>query len=317
MAKLAWMLLVVAALETPVRAATPCGDAAAIATARAALDARCACDVPSHGVYVSCAAGEVRDLVGMQQVTRACGNAARRCAARSTCGKPGALTCCRVSRSGNPRCKISTAERCQTSGGCVGNYTSCCDACGPAGCVPTTTTTTTSSTTTTTAAPPVCGNGVIERYEECDGESFCTSNCRIHRDACCQYGTDDTACSVAVPPFILHVYQYQFCGQFGGTFMTGAVQTSTDACPNPPPNAGPTYAGACGAPPPFAAPVTVCCRHNAMDGVGTGCHDDTVADLGALARFYEFCAYSFNTPDTPATTVVGTCGSDGHCVPAH
>src|SRR5262249_29474975 len=62
---------------------------------------------------------------------------------------------------------------------------------------PTTTTiaTTTTTTTTTTTSPSVCGDGVIEGSEECDGDAVCNSSCLIDRYACCQYGSEPSFCS--------------------------------------------------------------------------------------------------------------------------
>src|SRR5207249_7930657 len=63
----------------------------------------------------------------------------------------------------------------------IGTKPSCCDACGPNGCATTTTSTTSTtstttttvaaSTTTTTSTPTttLCGNGMIDPGEACDG----------------------------------------------------------------------------------------------------------------------------------------------------
>jgi hypothetical protein len=81
------------------------GDAAAVAAARAEVEATC-----------------------------------KRCAARSTCGKPGFVTCCRTSAGGVTRCSTKRdAERCVAPAGgsaCVGSVSSCCDACTDGGCAP-------------------------------------------------------------------------------------------------------------------------------------------------------------------------------------
>lgn len=114
--------------------------------------------------------------------------------------------------------------------GCVGQYTSCCDACGQSGCA-TTTTTTTASTTTQRS---VCGNGVIEAGEWCDGEEFCEPNCTIRRFACCELTTPSGgACSATVPAFTLLVDQHGACGVYGGTFRLGRVAASAEPCADP------------------------------------------------------------------------------------
>src|SRR5262245_33481224 len=68
-------------------------DRSDIANARAAVVANCPCDpAVSHSYYVSCAAGHA----GAVLVNKSCAGAAIRCAARSTCGRPGFVTCCRT-----------------------------------------------------------------------------------------------------------------------------------------------------------------------------------------------------------------------------
>src|SRR5262249_31646793 len=59
-----------------------------------------------------------------------CRGAVERCAAKSTCGKPGFVTCCRTSALGKTRCSVKKdAAHCTASHGTVGTCTSCCDAC--------------------------------------------------------------------------------------------------------------------------------------------------------------------------------------------
>jgi hypothetical protein len=107
---------------------------------QAEIDAQCPCDdATNHGEYVRCVRAQAKALVSKQ-----CRGKVVRCAAKSTCGKEGAVTCERNGRNGTTRCKISrSAERCEARGGTVGSRSSCCADC-------TTTTTTTPSTTTTT-----------------------------------------------------------------------------------------------------------------------------------------------------------------------
>lgn len=149
------------------------GDAAAVAAARAAVDATCNCaGSPSHRTYVSCAKGVVRDRVDNNLLSRQCGRTVTRCARRSTCGRPGAVTCCKVTSRGT-RCSVRRdAARCTHLGGCVGILTSCCDACGTGGCA--TTSTTTTSTTTTTASPNACG---AAQFPTCGGDCPVGQDC--------------------------------------------------------------------------------------------------------------------------------------------
>jgi hypothetical protein len=76
-------------------------DAASIANARAAADAACECGTAlNHGAYVSCAAQAINAALDDSdaQHNRSCRGRAKRCYARSTCGKPGT-----PSRAAEPR----------------------------------------------------------------------------------------------------------------------------------------------------------------------------------------------------------------------
>jgi len=142
-------------------------DKTDIANARAAIAAYCDCaTATSHGAYEKCVAQQVSLLAN-----KSCASALKRCAARSTCGKPGAVTCC-VTKAGQTKCKIKhDAAHCTAPAGataCVGIYASCCDACGAGGCATTTTTSTSSTTTTTAETGPPCG-GDIASNPSCNG----------------------------------------------------------------------------------------------------------------------------------------------------
>ncbi len=114
------------------------GDAQAVADARAGVRASCDCNVPTHGEYVSCAAAiaDAHAMAGLLPMN--CKGNVKKCAARSTCGKPGFVTCCRTTASGRTKCGTkSNSDKCTApSGGtaCVGQFTSCCDACSGTGC---------------------------------------------------------------------------------------------------------------------------------------------------------------------------------------
>jgi len=105
-------------------------DKSDIANARAAVAANCDCiGAASRGAYVRCAV-EQADAT-LQNPT--CRGAVERCAARSTCGKPGFVTCCQTTSAGLPKCKVTRdAEHCTQRAGC----TSCCDACPAPGSGP-------------------------------------------------------------------------------------------------------------------------------------------------------------------------------------
>jgi hypothetical protein len=150
----------VALLSSPVRVAAQDCDAERCAITE------CSCEgAANHGDYVSC----VANAAG---VSEECRGAVVRCAARSTCGKDGAVAClkpkfgpcdkssgtcrknpavsCTTSRDcvSGPKCSIKrSAERCTDHGGTVSASPTCC---APCGAVPTTTTTTPVTTTTST-----------------------------------------------------------------------------------------------------------------------------------------------------------------------
>lgn len=126
--------------------AAPCTDTAAVAAARASAEAACAAqgkgcaNAPNHGVYVSCIAQQINQDPSLPT---SCRGAVKKCAAKSTCGKPGFVTCCRTkTRSdGTPvtKCTIkSDASHCvapKNGTACPGTTSSCCDACLTADCM--------------------------------------------------------------------------------------------------------------------------------------------------------------------------------------
>jgi hypothetical protein len=125
------------------------------ADTQAAL-AQCPCAAENHGRYVSCVAHAVRQLAAQGDIPTNCKGKITKCAARSTCGKPGFVTCqiptsecvietgqltgtcandptvtCTTDLECGSKCKIkSSVERCESRGGTVGIATSCCAGCG-------------------------------------------------------------------------------------------------------------------------------------------------------------------------------------------
>src|SRR2546427_2396284 len=85
-----------------------------VASARAAVAANCDCaGAASRGVYVRCAAQQANATL----VNKSCAGAVKKCAAKSTCGRPGAVTCC-VTKTGGTRCRIKRdAAHCTASNG--------------------------------------------------------------------------------------------------------------------------------------------------------------------------------------------------------
>jgi len=129
-----------------------CKDTTAVQATRAQAEQACRCEQAStHHAYKTCVAGVVDAAVGAGTLPASCKIAIARCAAHSTCGRPGAVTCCTIRR-GATRCRVRrVSDACTARGGTVGRCSSCCDACGTGGCPGTTGPPT---TTTTTTLPP-------------------------------------------------------------------------------------------------------------------------------------------------------------------
>lgn len=113
-------------------------DAEAVAGMRAQLEDQCHCATQtSHRAYVRCAARVVRDAVTASTLPRACTRAVKKCVAKSTCGRPGFVTCCRTTAAGRTTCSIKrSAVGCKKPKGgsaCASTEASCCDACLAAG----------------------------------------------------------------------------------------------------------------------------------------------------------------------------------------
>lgn len=181
-------------------------DAGDIATARAAVATNCSCAGASHGVYVSCAAQQAKATL----VNHDCLGQVTRCAARSTCGRPGFVTCCRTNSKGVTKCSIkNSATVCKAPHGgsaCTGTLSSCCDACQNGGCVGTTTTTsvTGSTCTSTTTFPPChslgggfCG-GVCSTGQACQGDGVGGCSC-VGPPVDCAF-SNHSVCSTGVCP---------------------------------------------------------------------------------------------------------------------
>jgi len=120
---------------------------------------QCPCDGKNHGQYVSCVAHVRNQLAKDGTIPKNCKGAVQRCAAHSTCGKPGFVTCQipQFGTCGTPcaadasttccgdattacavdtdcvvgsKCKIkSSTEKCTAAGGAVGTSNTCCADC--------------------------------------------------------------------------------------------------------------------------------------------------------------------------------------------
>ena len=116
-----------------------CPDAAEATAVEAAVEAQCHCaGAADHATYVRCATRVAKSALKSGALSKQCKLAAVDCAARSTCGKRGFVTCCRTTARGRMTCSIKRdAAHCKApkhGTACPGQRPSCCDACGSDGC---------------------------------------------------------------------------------------------------------------------------------------------------------------------------------------
>jgi hypothetical protein len=111
---------------------------ARVTAARQQVATDCVCDpndppTVNHGQYVKCAAAVANTRSGLDPndanfLPRTCKGAVKKCAAHSTCGKPGFVTCCVTTGSGT-KCKIAKEATCMKKSGTPTvdpNSPSCC-----------------------------------------------------------------------------------------------------------------------------------------------------------------------------------------------
>jgi|GEM_PF-6619038 len=101
---------------------TPCdpagADREAVAAARRAVEARCACDgFSSHGAYLRCTRPVLAERLRAGTLSASCRRAVRRILSRSTCsyGKPRVACCQESTRNRRQSCRIAAASRCRSS----------------------------------------------------------------------------------------------------------------------------------------------------------------------------------------------------------
>jgi hypothetical protein len=133
------------------------GDNAAVAAARAQVATDCPCgSAANHGEHVRCAAQVANALADADALPKSCKGEVVKCAAKTTCGKPGFVTCCRTNSKGQTKCSTKKdASKCKPPKGgsvCVGATSSCCDACA-GGCGPTPTPGPTATPSAATPSP--------------------------------------------------------------------------------------------------------------------------------------------------------------------
>ena len=151
-------------------------DAAVLASAYTAIDIECPCDsATGPSAYHHCARETVDALVSAASLPSQCRRDALRYANDSTCGREGALVCCRADGSGRTRHRIvRDSLKCVDVGGyvaCVSAWQSLVTGCDASGCVP--------------MVYPVCGNSVLEAGEQCDPPSLtCDAACQLTPPFC-------------------------------------------------------------------------------------------------------------------------------------
>jgi len=162
-------------------AAAACGDhpldAAEMTAARAAGDLACPCvEYADHAAYVGCVATEAAQRTAAHVLHPQCKRALVKCAARSTCGKFGLVTCCRTTAAGVTKCRVTRdAAHCtrpRHGSACVGRTASCCDACGAGGC-------SSHTTTTTTTLPVSCASAAEDTFDTIQQRIFGYHGCAV------------------------------------------------------------------------------------------------------------------------------------------
>ena len=145
------------------------GDEAAKAAVRAAVESQCPCaNAVDRVSYLRCAKDVIAQAVSAGTLQRACSSAVKRCATKSTCGRPpGYVTCCRTTATGKTKCSVKkSAAKCRAPRGGTSHVSacpSCCDACSLGVCAASPTDTPTANiplgtpTGTATATATVAG----------------------------------------------------------------------------------------------------------------------------------------------------------------
>ncbi|MEW6273375.1 MAG: hypothetical protein AB1689_29195, partial [Thermodesulfobacteriota bacterium] len=165
-----------------------------VAQARAAVAALCDCaTAASHGDYVQCARNVATLRVANGLLPKSCKASVIRCAARSTCGKPGFVTCCTRDRRNVTRCSLKRdAALCRAPRGgqaCVKTQPSCCDACPAGSCGGPTATPSPTPSPRPTSSPGPTGSPGVGSCEQIGGPTFADVQDRIFTQRGCTLST--------------------------------------------------------------------------------------------------------------------------------
>jgi hypothetical protein len=148
------------------------------------------------------------------------------------------------------------------------------------------TTTTSTSTTTSTNATSVCGNGVREPGEQCDGGPACTADCQQTIPSCCGLPGQ----CISAPLFSLNFYLFQYCG----SFLPGSSPFAGDSCQPDGSCTGFTIDS-----------VPLCCQ------LSGSCYELSESTTEGLWHFQNVCRGS----QDGTFFIAATCGSAGFCLP--
>jgi hypothetical protein len=136
------------------------------------------------------------------------------------------------------------------------------------------------TSTTSTTVPGLCGNGIVDPGEQCDGQSYCGAGCAFGPTACCLITGGGPSCIDFQPTRQTCLS----CMGAGGACVTGVCGGT--ACEDQ-----------------SIPSVTVCCQFD------DGCATDVAASIGELGHLYFGCAgegFPFG---------MGICGVDRICHP--